>query len=296
MLNDVRRRRLELPERGLSVALLDWGGDGPLALLNHANGFCAGLWAPVVECLRPHFRVIAMDARGHGDTSKPEGAEPYHWHCFGEDVRAVATALREERGGERLALGLGHSFGGTSILMAVAEAPDLYERVICVDPVLMPPPGFDDARRLANARRLSQAARQRRHVWTSREEAREAWAAKPLFAGWDPRALDLYVAEALAERSDGRFELKCPAEVEAAVFELGPHFDPWPLAPRICVPALLLWAVRGDFPRQAYEAFAAQMPQGRVEDLDMGHLAPMECPERVARAVLEFCGIEKPDR
>ena len=24
--------------------MLDWGGEGPLALLSHANGFCAGVW------------------------------------------------------------------------------------------------------------------------------------------------------------------------------------------------------------------------------------------------------------
>ena len=42
ILADVIRRRVSLAS-GLEIALLDFGGDGPLALLHHANGFCAGL-------------------------------------------------------------------------------------------------------------------------------------------------------------------------------------------------------------------------------------------------------------
>ena len=60
-------RTLALPERDIEIALLDWGGDGPPALLHHANGFCAGLWGGVADRLRSHFRLIAMDARGHDD-------------------------------------------------------------------------------------------------------------------------------------------------------------------------------------------------------------------------------------
>jgi hypothetical protein len=38
MLTQVSRRKIQLPESGIEIALLDWGGDGPLALLHHAKG------------------------------------------------------------------------------------------------------------------------------------------------------------------------------------------------------------------------------------------------------------------
>ena len=60
LLDRAEARRLVLPERGVEVALLDWGGAGPLALLHHANGFCKGLWALVAEGLCDRYRVIAM--------------------------------------------------------------------------------------------------------------------------------------------------------------------------------------------------------------------------------------------
>ena len=54
----------------------------PLALLHHANGFCGGMWALVVEALGDDFHCLALDARGHGDSSKPEADAAYAWSCF----------------------------------------------------------------------------------------------------------------------------------------------------------------------------------------------------------------------
>ena len=126
-------RRLVLPERGVEIALLDWGGDGPLVLMHHANGFCAGTLGLVAEGLVDRFRVIGMDARGHGRSSKPEGDAAYAWHHFAEDYLAVARRLAGEHGG-RVAVALGHSFGGTSAFGAAAREPALFERLVLVDP------------------------------------------------------------------------------------------------------------------------------------------------------------------
>jgi pimeloyl-ACP methyl ester carboxylesterase len=66
--HSIIRRRLRLPSRGIELALVDWGGDGPLALLAHANGFCADVLGPLAERLRARFHVVGFDARGHGDS------------------------------------------------------------------------------------------------------------------------------------------------------------------------------------------------------------------------------------
>src|SRR5271169_1732321 len=101
-------RTFHLPERGVTLAALDWGGRGPLALLHHANGFCKGVWAQVAEALRERWHVIALDARGHGDSSKPNDPDAYAWDYFAEDLVAVAERLVTEAGGRPIALGIGH--------------------------------------------------------------------------------------------------------------------------------------------------------------------------------------------
>ncbi len=289
MLSQVRRRKLALRGSSIEIALLDWGGDGPIALLHHANGFCAGTWGLVAERLRGHYRVIAMDARGHGDSSKPKGAGCYHWEHFGRDLLGVAEALAAEHPDGRIALGLGHSFGGIALLMASAEREDLFEYNVLVDPVVIPPDWqrvMEEAGVPRNA--LAEGARNRRQVWPSREAARAKWLEKKLFEGWDPRALDLYLAEGLGDRPDGRVELKCSGETEAAIFEATGSFDLWSAADRVRTPTLIEWAVRGMFPRAIFEQLAARMSDAQVRDIDADHLAPMQWPDRVVDPILEF--------
>jgi pimeloyl-ACP methyl ester carboxylesterase len=289
VLEGVSRRRIILEQSGVEIAVLDWGGSGPPALLHHANGFCAALWDPVAQLMRSQFRVFALDARGHGDSSRPEGAEAFGWDRLASDLVGVGQRLLAELGAERFALGLGHSFGGTLTLAAAGEQ-NLYERIALIDAVLHPP-----VVRLSGERgsELSVRARKRRALWGSRAEAREFFLGKPLFAPWCEEAIDLYIAEGLRERTDGQVELKCSPEVEASVFEGPPNLDNEKAASQLSVPALLVWAARGNFPRSMYQSTAALMKDGTVEDIQAGHLAPMERPELVADSVLRFCATSR---
>jgi pimeloyl-ACP methyl ester carboxylesterase len=289
VLEDVKRRRLALPDRGVEIALLDWGGRGPLALLHHANGFCAATLDLVARPLREHFRVIGMDARGHGDSSRATGERPYAWREFGADLAAVARAIAAEGGG-RIALGLGHSFGGTSMLLAAAQERGLFERLVLVDPVLHPPrdAAVPNLERAAGAANLVERTSRRRAVFPDREAARANWRDKELFAEWDPRAFELYLTEGMAERADGQVELKCATETEAAVYSEGGLAEVWGPTEQLAVPTLILWARRGNFPRVIFEAFAARLADARIQDVDAGHLMPMERPEIVVAAALDF--------
>lgn len=286
MLHDVERRRIALPERGVEIALIDFGGSGPPLLAHHANGFCAALWAPVAERLRERFHVLAMDARGHGDSTKPEDPGAYAWSAFTADLGAVADRLVAEAG-RPLSVGLGHSFGGTSMLAAAAEGPERFERVVAVDPVLFPPEaaGPDRSER---GRQLVARTLRRRRAWPDRDAALAHLRSRDLFAGWTERALALYLDEALARGAHGQLVLKCPPEVEAAVFSGPGDFDVFSRVAGLATPALLLWARGGNFPRALYERLVSVLRAGRVDDIEGGHLVPMEAPGRVADAVLGF--------
>ena len=288
ILDAARPLRFALPERGVEIAALDWGGDGPVALLHHANGFCKGVWGLVAEGLRARFRVVAVDARGHGDSSRPEGEEAYTWERFAEDLLAVAERLAAEAPGGRIAVGVGHSFGGTSTLGAAARRPGLFERIVLVDPVTPPPPAEVGPERASHVQSLVDGARKRRADWPSRVEARAWWAERELFQDWLPDALDLYVLDGLRDAPDGSVVLKCPGEVEGAVFAAGEGFDVRALARGVATPALWLHAVRGSFSRATYDALAASMRAARVESVDAGHLVPMERPDLVIDAVQRF--------
>ena len=64
--------------------------------------------------------------------------------------------------------------------------------------------------------------------------------------------------------------------------------DIWSPTEKLAVPTLILWAQRGNFPRAVYEAYAERLADARIQDVDAGHLVPMERPELVVDAVLAF--------
>jgi pimeloyl-ACP methyl ester carboxylesterase len=289
VLEDVKRRRIRVPNTEVEIALLDWGGTGPLALLHHANGFCAAVWEPVALALRDRFRVVALDARGHGDSTAPPEESTYRWELFGADVVAVARALATEHAEGRVALALGHSFGGVAMLTAAAQSPALFERMILLDPVIHLRPDSPLAYLTPHrGQSLADRARKRRSVWPSRDAVRARWMEKELFENWDPEVLALFLAEGLRDLPDGQVELKCRPDVEAMIFEASGGFDPWALAPSVTVPTRILRAARGEFLLAAYDELAILLANASVGEVEAGHLIPMECPDLVVEVVESF--------
>ncbi len=295
MLRNVVRRRIRLPDRGVELALLDWGGTGPLALFHHANGFCAALWAPVVERLRQRFRVVAYDARGHGGSTRPEGRGAYAWSEFPADLVAVAEQVTTEGQQRSVALGVGHAFGGTAMVVAAAARPELFERLVLLDPVLIPPPDVDVPLEANRTSPMANSARHRRHVWPSPEAVIESWS-RPghPFSTWDRRALELYAHEGFRRRKDGQIELKCPGEVEAMIYEMNRSIDVYEAAARVRAPVRVVRGVQSHFPEFLFEQLVSKLPRGDLVELPAGHLLVMEAPDRVADTIVAFADGVRP--
>jgi 3-oxoadipate enol-lactonase len=62
-------------------------------LLHHAAAGNAERWRPWVPTLARHYRVVRMDARGHGRSSTPHPDYPWSLERLAQDVRELVTAL-----------------------------------------------------------------------------------------------------------------------------------------------------------------------------------------------------------
>lgn len=288
-----RRRFTTTADRSIEIAAWEWGGDGPIALLHHANGLCAATWSLVAEPLARWYRVVAIDARGHGDSTSPATPDGLPMRGFVDDLVAVARALLEETGGTRIEYGVGSSFGGIVTAMAEAAHPGLFGRVAMLDPPIHPDAALrarlDPSGGIVDPRPMIAAqARKRTAVWPSRETARAAWQTKPLFAAWDVRAFDLYLAEGFRDRPDGGVELKCRPDVEATIFATSGDLDIYAVAPHVRTPVLLVRAGRGALPAQAFSYLARLLPDCTLLEPDVGHLMPLEAPDLTLRLLTEF--------
>lgn len=111
---------------GVEIAY-DVEGSGPPVLLVHGITEGRRLWRPVIDRLSDEHRCIALDLRGHGDSS---GADDYGALAMAQDVAAVAAA---ETDGETPAV-VGHSLGGLVATVFAAAAP--VRAVVNVDQAL----------------------------------------------------------------------------------------------------------------------------------------------------------------
>jgi N-formylmaleamate deformylase len=102
-------------------------GTTPLVLAHGAtdNGGC---WGVVAQRLADHYAIYAPDARGHGQTSAPEG--DYSSGTMAGDLAAFITTLGIER-----PLVMGHSMGANTTLALIAGWPNIARAAVLEDPV-----------------------------------------------------------------------------------------------------------------------------------------------------------------
>ena len=110
--------------------LEDWGGSGPVLHLAHANGFPPGTYRKLIELLKPRYRVVTL----HGRSLVP-GSDPRRMRSWDDMADELAHALRSR--GLSGVVGVGHSMGGVSTLLASAQEPGLFRAVVALDPVLV---------------------------------------------------------------------------------------------------------------------------------------------------------------
>lgn len=107
---------------------LEWGdpGQAPLLLL-HGIGQTAHTWAYFATAMEPHYRVIAVDHRGHGESSWAPGGD-YSPAAHARDLDALIERLELDK----MAL-VGFSMGGRNAMWLVDRHPTMVRRLVIVD-------------------------------------------------------------------------------------------------------------------------------------------------------------------
>jgi pimeloyl-ACP methyl ester carboxylesterase len=105
-------------------------GTGDPVLLVHGLGATKASFLPTLGALAPHYRAIALDLPGHGDSDKPLLA-PYNARFFADAV----TALIDELEADRVHL-IGNSMGGRVALEVGLRQPDRVNRLVLLAPSL----------------------------------------------------------------------------------------------------------------------------------------------------------------
>ncbi|WP_329122157.1 alpha/beta fold hydrolase [Streptomyces sp. NBC_01465] len=112
-------------------------GTGPLVLLVHGFPESWYSWRRQLPVLAAAgYRAVAVDVRGYGRSSRPDGAAAYRMLDLVEDAVAVVRAL-----GEETAVVVGHDWGSTIAAHCALVRPDVFRAVGLLSVPYAPPGG-----------------------------------------------------------------------------------------------------------------------------------------------------------
>jgi len=263
--------RRTFSREAVALCAWEWPGDTPATLLLHGIGNYGRYWDFFADAVAGRLRLIATDARGHGESGKP--ADGYAPQEFVADALAVLDALAIER-----ALIVGHSMGGTHAIRLAAAHPDRVERLVVVDAGPEPmPEGSERAHRLSLDRpeRFKYAVEALAYLRrTSPGYSEEVYANR---MRW------------LFRENAGDVMWRSSRDALAAIMSSASRGDLWDALREIGCPVLLVRGTRSN----VLSAGVAQrmintLGNGRLIELDAGHNVALDRPKELADAVVAF--------
>ncbi len=257
---------------GLRIHYLDWGGTGkPPLLLLHGIGRVAHTFDPVASHFNESYHVMAVDLRGHGDSSwDPEGA--YLVEDYVKDIEELASEL----GLSNLVL-WGNSTGGRVAQVFAGRNPGLVAAVIVEDV------GPERPREVAN-NVTSRIQKEDEKGWESEEALfAELKASNPRTGDEVFRSLAHFGSK---RRADGRVIWKRdPAIAKGFV-----PTQLWDSVRQIRAPILYVLGGRSTIvPPETQERLKKTLPPVQIVTMpDLGHYPSEESPEDFLKIVDRF--------
>jgi pimeloyl-ACP methyl ester carboxylesterase len=269
---DGMKKTIALPNSEV-LAYIDTGNPaGPAVVLVHGYTDNARDWVPMLPYLSKRFRLILVDLRGHGKSSKPECC--YTRVDFAYDIKLLLDALSIQ--GADI---VGHSLGSIVAQTFAEFWPERTNRVVLIastggrPPGSPGPPQFDFA---AEIRKLKEPIDPDSPF---------------MIAWWDsPTPVDPEFI-----RRQRRDSAAIPLKVWLAVLDQGlssgtAYADLQSTLPRLKAPTLLIWGSKDPIMEEPVrKTLIDALPAARVKIFEgLGHNPFWEDPRGVAAAINSF--------
>ncbi len=267
-----------------ALHVLEWSSEGVPMVLLHGHGNEAHLWDDFVPAVADHYRVVAVDQRGHGDSDwDAEGR--YHPEDMADDLERILEHFEIDR-----FVLIGFSMGGRVSMVFAGRHPERLAGLVLVDiaPEL-------DAR--GTSRIGQEMSEQRAPVFASIEEYARMLSLN--YPAGQPAALQRMAKYALKQRDDALFELKMdpklrgdrPDDETAKQAEEAFKQQQWDALAKLPCPTLVVRGAASDIlaPDTADKMVDEVLQNGHLEVVPQAaHSVATDNPEGFERAVCGF--------
>jgi pimeloyl-ACP methyl ester carboxylesterase len=271
---DAMKKTAQLPD-GVTLAYIDTGNPtGPPVVLIHGYTDNARDWVPLLPYLSKRFRLILVDIRGHGKSSKPECC--YTRLDFAYDIKLLLDALSIRRADV-----IGHSLGSIIAQTFAEYWPERTDRIVLVSstggrpPGSTAPPQFDFA---AEIRKLKDPIDPD----------------SPFMIAWWDSPTPVNPDFIRRQRQDSA---AIPLNVWLAVLDQAlpgatTYTDLQSTLPRLKAPTLLIWGSKDPLMEEPVrKTLRDALPGAQVKVFEgLGHNPFWEDPAAVARVINAFLG------
>ena len=253
-----------MPIQRIAGLQVHQAGTGPAVLMLHGLGGTLSVWEPQAAAIAAAFTAIRYDSRGAGGSPAERPLSIAGWV---DDLAALMDALGLEK-----AHLVGHSLGTLVAQHFAARFPERVSSLALCGINRSPP----DARRASVRQRAEDV---RRHGMAPLVDTLLAGATSAHSRRHAPAAMAA-IREMLSRQVDRDYAWSCEAMAEGTRPDLS----------SLDAPLLLVCGLDDTVspPQLSRELAAERSGTTLVEIADCGHWMPLEQPERVTRALLDF--------
>ncbi|KAL9546083.1 hypothetical protein MBANPS3_006830 [Mucor bainieri] len=260
-------------------------------LFNHATGFHKEMLHPVMKRFKDHLRslkeyqdtditFISWDGRYHGDSALlNEGRldEAHNSTTFNAmDTKQLVDTFDLKTKYDFL-IGVGHSLGGSTVLLAEHYFPGTFNGLCLIDPVVCAT--LNDTKSFL--RFMLKVGAKRRDAWKDMQEFRDTTLSKEFFKAFHPEALDQYARFSVYKPADSQaVKLKCSGNSEQVLCR-NSLFEVY-----LC--SVALQNLTSTIPTQLVDPFAKLGSNVVVNVVDGTHMLPNEEPDVVVPYLIDL--------
>lgn len=269
----------------MQIPHVAFGGEGELIHLAHANGFHPMMYDELAQEFTDSYSVNGILFRPFWEGS--DHTKFKSWNTLADDL----TTYFDQQGLKHV-IGLGHSMGAIASVLAQSKRPELFSKLILIDPVVLVPKYYlSQYLPLSWRQRFippAKIALKRKDQWESKQAAYDKLRPKRVFQNIPDSTFKNYIEYGTKENTEGGVSLSYSKAWESQVYSTGTN--PWKALKSMQIPLLIIRGVNSNvLVDTTWELLKSSLPHCSFKELeDGGHLVPFEQKTKISKVILDF--------